>query len=218
MVLSFRLILIIYRISLLQNCLKVIIHNYYFLLCACRITNAHSTISSVKIGISLSWPFSISFLLPSWRAVQSYRPHLEERDPIWGNDWLHSPFIRWSPSWGFLGFYSVWRFSRFPAFPPILYLLHTKCELLASCQMWELQWSGSLDWAPQNRQAVAVSSRSWTVVVVPSPLVWSWKPQSRTSPESVGTLESLHSPHGLPWSPLRCTPPFHTVTAAVKQS
>ena len=28
-------------------------------------------------------PFLISFLLSSWRAVRSYRPHLEERDPIW---------------------------------------------------------------------------------------------------------------------------------------
>ena len=40
-------------------------------------------------------------LLPSWRAVRSYWPHLEERDSIWGNDCSHSPFIRWSPSWGF---------------------------------------------------------------------------------------------------------------------
>ena len=39
----------------------------------------------------------------------SYRPHLEERDPIWGDDWLHSPFIRRSPSWGFLGFSSALR-------------------------------------------------------------------------------------------------------------
>ena len=45
----------------------------------------------------------ISFPLPSWRAVRSYRPHLEEGEPIWGNDWSHSPFIRWSPSRGFLG-------------------------------------------------------------------------------------------------------------------
>ena len=41
-----------------------------------------------------------SFLLPSWPAVRSW-PHLEVRDPIWGDDWLHSPFIRWSPSRGF---------------------------------------------------------------------------------------------------------------------
>ena len=31
-------------------------------------------------------PFLLPFLLPSWRAVRSYRPHLEERDPIWGDD------------------------------------------------------------------------------------------------------------------------------------
>ena len=47
--------------------------------------------------------------LPSWCPVRSYRPHLEERDPIWGDDWLYSPFIRQSPSWGFLGFSSAVR-------------------------------------------------------------------------------------------------------------
>jgi hypothetical protein len=54
-------------------------------------------------------PFLNSFLLPSWRAVRTYRPHLEERDPIWGDDWSHSPFIRRSASWGFLGFFSAVR-------------------------------------------------------------------------------------------------------------
>ena len=54
-------------------------------------------------------PFLNSFLLTSWRAVRSYRPHLEETDPIWGDDWSHSPFIRRSPSWGFLGFSSAVR-------------------------------------------------------------------------------------------------------------
>ena len=43
------------------------------------------------------------YFLPSWRA--SYQPHLEERSPIWGDDWLHSPFIGRSPSWGFLGLF-----------------------------------------------------------------------------------------------------------------
>ena len=54
-------------------------------------------------------PFLISFLFPSWRAVRSYRPHLEERDPVWGNDWSHSPFIWRSSSGGFLGFSSAVR-------------------------------------------------------------------------------------------------------------
>ena len=53
---------------------------------------------------SLSRPFLISILLPFWRAVRSYRPHLEERDPIWGDDWSHTPFIRRSPSWASWGF------------------------------------------------------------------------------------------------------------------
>ena len=38
-----------------------------------------------------------------------FLPHLEERDPIWGNDLSHSPFIRRSPSWGFMGFSSAVR-------------------------------------------------------------------------------------------------------------
>ena len=54
-------------------------------------------------------PFLNPFLLPSWRAVRSYWPHLEERDLIWGDDWWHSPFIRRSPSWGFLGVSSAVR-------------------------------------------------------------------------------------------------------------
>ena len=52
---------------------------------------------------------NMAFLLPSWCAVRSYRPHLEERDPIWGGHWSHSPYIRRSPSWGFLGFSSAVR-------------------------------------------------------------------------------------------------------------
>ena len=54
-------------------------------------------------------PFLMPFLLPSWRAVWSYRPHLEERDPIWDDGLSHSLFIRRSPSWGFLGFSSAVR-------------------------------------------------------------------------------------------------------------
>ena len=54
-------------------------------------------------------PFLDSFLLSSWRAVPSYRPHLEERNLIWGDDWSHGPFIRRSPSWRFLGFSSAVR-------------------------------------------------------------------------------------------------------------
>ena len=53
--------------------------------------------------------FLLSFLLSSWRAVRSYQPHLEGRDAIWGDDWSYSPFIRRSPSWGFLGFSSAVR-------------------------------------------------------------------------------------------------------------
>ena len=40
---------------------------------------------------------------PSWRAVRSYRSHLEGSEPIFGDDWSHSLHLR-SPSWGSLGF------------------------------------------------------------------------------------------------------------------
>ena len=32
-------------------------------------------------------PFLLSSILPFWLAMRSYRPHLEERDSIWDNDW-----------------------------------------------------------------------------------------------------------------------------------
>ena len=54
-------------------------------------------------------PVLISFLLPPWRTKRSYRPHLEEREPIWCDDWSHSPFIGRSPSWGFPEFSSAVR-------------------------------------------------------------------------------------------------------------
>ena len=53
--------------------------------------------------------FFPSFLLPFCRAVRTYRHRFEWRDPIWGDDWSHSLFIKRSPSWGFLGFSSVVR-------------------------------------------------------------------------------------------------------------
>ena len=57
--------------------------------------------------ISRSYHFLLFFLLPPWRAVRSYWLHLEVRDPIWGDDRSHSPFIRRSLSWGFPGFSSA---------------------------------------------------------------------------------------------------------------
>ena len=53
-------------------------------------------------------PFLLSFLLLSWRALRSYRPHLETKDPIWGDDWSHSLHRR-SPSWSFPEFSSAVR-------------------------------------------------------------------------------------------------------------
>ena len=45
-------------------------------------------------------PSLLSFLLPFWRVVRSYRPHLEVTDSIWGDDWSHR-LHRLSRSWSF---------------------------------------------------------------------------------------------------------------------
>ena len=59
--------------------------------------------------LGLFFSKSSFFLLPSWRALRFYRPYLDKRDPIWGDNWSHSPFIKRSPSWGFLRFSSAVR-------------------------------------------------------------------------------------------------------------
>ena len=68
-----------------------------------KYVKSQTTWVSIQLDTFLPHPFPHSCLLPSWRVVWSYRPHLEEKNPIWVNDWSHSPFIRRSPSWGFLG-------------------------------------------------------------------------------------------------------------------
>ena len=39
---------------------------------------------------------NLTFLLPFGRTVRSYRPHLEERDPIRGDKWSHRAFAQLS--------------------------------------------------------------------------------------------------------------------------
>ena len=39
-------------------------------------------------------PLLLSFLSPFWRIVRSYRPHLEVRELIWGDDWSYSLYPR----------------------------------------------------------------------------------------------------------------------------
>ena len=77
--------------------------------CHKRLKGENHIICKIKSSEHTSRPLLISFLLPSWRALRSYWPHLEERDPIWGDDCSHSPFIRRSPSWYFLGVSSAVR-------------------------------------------------------------------------------------------------------------
>ena len=61
-------------------------------------------ISSIRVIFFFLYPTPSfpSFILHSWWAVRSYWPHLEVRDPIWNDEWSHSPH-RLSPSWGFPG-------------------------------------------------------------------------------------------------------------------
>ena len=75
---------------------------------AWRLSHGNYLHIEMEKNISESWwawscPLWFPFFLPSWRAVRSYWSHLEERDPIWGDDWSHSLFIRRSPSWVFSG-------------------------------------------------------------------------------------------------------------------
>ena len=70
-------------------------------------------------------PFVLSFHLPPWRVVRSYRPHLNERDPIWDNDWSDSPFIRRSPNSGFPRFSSAVRQMRKSVHSPRDYFIIT---------------------------------------------------------------------------------------------
>ena len=64
---------------------------------------------SIVLAFPSPCPPLLSFLLPSWLAVLSYRPHFVVRDPMWGDDWSHSSFIKRSPSWSFPGFSSAVR-------------------------------------------------------------------------------------------------------------
>ena len=70
-------------------------------------------LSIVRNWVATEWGYThiilktshpVFFLIPNFSLHDVLCDHLEERDPIWGDDWSHSPFIRRSPSWGFLGF------------------------------------------------------------------------------------------------------------------
>ena len=54
-----------------------------------------------RLSFLILCPFLLSFFLPFWPAVLSYRSHLDVRDPIWGDHWSYN--LHWySPSCGFL--------------------------------------------------------------------------------------------------------------------
>jgi hypothetical protein len=93
--------------------------------------------SHIKILIR---PFLVFFFLPFWRAVRSYWPHLDIRDPIWGDDRSHRLLL--SPSWYFPGFSWVVREMRgeLCTAPGIIII-----TLIISRQMWLTWHSGK--WA-----------------------------------------------------------------------
>ena len=93
----------------------------------------------------------LSFLLPSWRTVRYYRPHLEERDPIWDDDWSYGPFIRRSPSWGFPIFLSCKENARRSVHSPQDHFIIT-LSLATEVTDATLGASGPL---------VRISDRSW---------------------------------------------------------
>ena len=53
--------------------------------------------------------YPILSLFPSFSLPDLTELIWREGTPIWGDNWSHSPFIRRSPSWGFLGFSSAVR-------------------------------------------------------------------------------------------------------------
>ena len=72
----------------------------------CTAIGKKETSGSSLVLISPPRPFLISFLLPSWHVVRSYRSHLEERDPIWamtGRTAPSSDGLLAKVFWGFLG-------------------------------------------------------------------------------------------------------------------
>ena len=86
------------RSNSLLNCLK-------YLLVSSQITDHSASEKVLYTWYCISTrtytsPILFSFLLPSWCAIWSYQPHLEETGPIWGDEWSHSPFIWRSSSWG----------------------------------------------------------------------------------------------------------------------
>ena len=58
---------------------------------------------------SLSYLKLFFYGITKCRSMHSLIGNFRRMRTIWGDDWSHSPFIRRSPSWGFLGFSSAVR-------------------------------------------------------------------------------------------------------------
>ena len=132
----------------------------------------HLLATRLRVYFNMSWTgsrkfFLNSFLLPLWRAVRSYGPHLEERDPIWGDAWSHSPFIRRSPSWGFLGFSSAVRqmpgdlctAPRTISLSPYLHLTYVTDVTLGASDL--LTRNSDRSWWNRNTCLKLFSCRPW---------------------------------------------------------
>ena len=80
---------------------------FKFIACIYVLFESRVMFSLAKRNVLLYWS-ATKFSIPFLTAVQSYRPHSEGKDPIWGDDWSHS-LHSWSPSWSSLGFSSAVR-------------------------------------------------------------------------------------------------------------
>jgi hypothetical protein len=83
--------------------------------------------------------------------VRSYRPHLEEKDPIWDDDRSHSRTIRRSPSWGFLGFSSAVR--QIPG---------TLCTAPRIISLSPLSLATAMTHATLGASGIWLGTRTWT--------------------------------------------------------
>ena len=104
-----------------------------------------NTVKPLAILLSCFLPSSILMLC----AIQ--QPHLEGRDPIWGDDWSHSLHRR-SPSWGFPGFFLSYKVNSSRS------VHNPRYHLIITLSLGDrADWHNTLDKRPLARNP----ERSW---------------------------------------------------------
>ena len=106
--------------------------------------------------------FFPSFSIPD--VLQSYQPHLEVRDPIWGDGCSHS-LHWWSPSWSFPGFSSAVR-----QMPGDLCIAPGITSLLPLSLTIRCDWRdtrGSRFWLGMRTGAAGNTTLAWSYLLQP---------------------------------------------------